>query len=63
MSLLEEFSDICSAEFSKSPPLHGVKHKMTTTGLPIKSNPRRLDPVPKRVGAISNFKTPTTRGR
>ena len=43
--LLEEFSDICSAEFSKSPPQHGVKHKLITSGLPIKSKPRRLDPL------------------
>ena len=43
-ALLDEFADVCSEQFSATKPRHGVKHHIKTTGAPIRSKPRRLDP-------------------
>ena len=54
-SLLAEFPTIVSASLSHAAPRHGVLHSVETTGRPISSKARRLDPA-KRRSAEAEFR-------
>ena len=43
-ALLDKFPDICTPSFTVKDPVHGVKHHIPTTGNPVQSRARRLDP-------------------
>ena len=43
-SLIEEFSDITTPDFRKSPHRHGIELHIQTEGPPVFSRPRRLSP-------------------
>ena len=43
-SLLDKFPEICTPTFTLKGPQHGVQHHIPTTGNPVQSRARRLDP-------------------
>ena len=43
-ALLDKFPEICTPSFTVKDPVHGVKHHIPTTGNPVQSRARRLDP-------------------
>ena len=42
--LLDKYPDICTPSFTLKEPQHGVHHHIPTTGNPVQSRARRLDP-------------------
>ena len=43
-ALLDKFPEICTPSFTIKEPQHGVKHHIPTTGPPVQSRARRLNP-------------------
>ena len=43
-ALLDKFPEICTPSFTIKDPVHGVKHHIPTSGNPVQSRARRLDP-------------------
>ena len=43
-ALLDKFPEICTPSFTIKEPQHGVKHHIPTSGQPVQSRARRLDP-------------------
>ena len=43
-SILEDFGDVFSSDFSKSEPKHGVEHDIVNVSTPVSCWPRRLSP-------------------
>ena len=43
-TLLDKYPDICTPSFTLKDPQHGVRHHIPTTGNPVQSRARRLDP-------------------
>ena len=43
-TLLAEFPEITTPNFTRTPPRHGVEHYIVTNGPPVHARPRRLSP-------------------